>query len=80
MEDKIERLQEIIKIAEKLKWVYPKTLGYSYPLMQLSEVEKCMLAMTDDLQLERLRRWEHDFNMQEKVRKHQEQMTKDVIP
>jgi hypothetical protein len=25
--------------------------------MQLSEVEKCMLAMTDDFELDRMRKW-----------------------
>ena len=29
----------------------------SYPLMQLSEVEKCMLAMIDDFELGRMRQW-----------------------
>ena len=52
----VERLKEIIKLAEKLKWIYPP-LGTSYPLMQLSEVEKCMLAMTDDFELDRMRKW-----------------------
>ena len=52
----VERLKEIIKLADKLKWIYnpDKT---SYPLMQLSEVEKCMLAMTDDFELDRMRKW-----------------------
>ena len=52
----VERLKEIIKLADKLKWIYPP-LGASYPLMQLSEVEKCMLAMTDDFELDRMRKW-----------------------
>jgi len=51
-----ERLKEIIKLADKLGWFKPpnKTL---HPLMQLSEVEKCMICMFDDNYLERLRRW-----------------------
>lgn len=61
----IERLKEIIALATKLEWTYPQTQGtiafpgriLSYPLMQLSEVEKCMLAMTDDLELDRMRKW-----------------------
>ena len=52
----VERLKEIIKLADKLKWIYPPP-GASYPLMQLSEVEKCMLAMTDDSELDRMRKW-----------------------
>jgi hypothetical protein len=59
MEDvDVERLKEIIKIAYKLRWISPTTISrvpVSYPLMQLSEVEKCMLAMTDDYELERMR-------------------------
>ncbi len=63
--EQIERLKEIIKIAQKLSWILPvtkevekirytyggKTYAPSYPLMQLSEVEKCMLAMVDDFDL-----------------------------
>jgi len=55
----VERLKEIIKLADKLKWIYPPS-GTSYPLMQLSEVEKCMLAMTDDFELDRMRKWVED--------------------
>ena len=54
--DNIERLKEIIKIAYKLKWIYPPNKT-SYPLMQLSEVEKCMIAMKDDFELQRMREW-----------------------
>jgi len=59
MGEKLERLKEIIKIADKLKWIYPPTKT-SYPLMQLSEVEKCMIAMVDDFELERMRKWYKD--------------------
>ena len=50
------RLQEILILAKKLNWFYPQNKT-SYPLMQLSEVEKCMLAMINDFHLERLRQW-----------------------
>jgi len=50
-----ERLEEIIKIAKKLGWLKDNPTGY--PLMQLSEVEKCMLAMVNDFELERMRTW-----------------------
>ncbi len=50
-----ERLKEIIKIAHKLGWMVDNPKGY--PLMQLSEVEKCMISMTDDLYLNRMRQW-----------------------
>lgn len=50
-----DRLKEIIKIAAKLKWITPNPKGY--PLMQLSEVEKCMVALYDDFELERMRDW-----------------------
>ena len=58
-EKDVERLKEIIKCAYELNWIKaPNRNSYdSYPIMQLSEVEKCMLAMTDDLELERLKRW-----------------------
>jgi len=56
---KLERLREIIKIADKLKWILPKN-NTDYPLMQLSEVEKCMLAMTNDFELERMRKWANE--------------------
>ena len=53
------RLIEIINLAKKLGWIetghyYPKQ---SYPLMQLSEVEKCMTALVDDFELQRMRDW-----------------------
>lgn len=53
-----ERLKEIIQLAVKLGWVANTPLSdTSYPLMQLSEVEKCMVAMYDDFELERMRKW-----------------------
>lgn len=55
-EKQTNRLKEIIKIADKLKWIYPPNKT-SYPLMQLSEVEKCMIAMIDDFELGRMREW-----------------------
>ena len=57
LEKKEERLKEIIGLAHKLKWIMPKPEGFSYPPMQLSEVEKCMLAMIDDVELNQMRRW-----------------------
>uniref|UniRef100_A0A6M3M967 Uncharacterized protein n=1 Tax=viral metagenome TaxID=1070528 RepID=A0A6M3M967_9ZZZZ len=54
-EDK-QRIQEILKIAHKLQWVKPPK-DRDYPTMQLSEVEKCMLAMVDDTKLEELKTW-----------------------
>lgn len=59
----IDRLNEIIKIADKLGWIYPKNISkisVSYPLMQLSDVEKCMDAMVNDFELERMRTWEKE--------------------
>lgn len=57
-----QRLKDIIKIAYVLNWCYPTRMlkGASYPLMQLSEVEKCMLAMTDDFELKRMKQWYKD--------------------
>jgi hypothetical protein len=60
----LERLKEIITLADKLNWIYPidqpNKRKFSYPLLQLSEVEKCMIAMYDDNQLEQMRRWVND--------------------
>ena len=53
----MDRLKEIMEIAHKLNWVSPSNT--SYPTMELSEVEKCMLAMINDQELERLRTWAH---------------------
>jgi hypothetical protein len=64
MNDKeTERLKEIVTLVDKLKWVYPLNNApkrTSYPLMQLSEVEKCMSAMVDDFELYRMRKWVED--------------------
>ena len=58
---KVERLKEIMMMASKFKWIYPANKT-SYPLMQLSEVEKCCLAMIDDNELERMRQWLKELN------------------
>ena len=55
-EQEKERLKEIMSLANKLGWVYPPN-NTSYPLMQLSEVEKCMHAMVSEFELNRMRRW-----------------------
>lgn len=48
-------------MANKLNWIVlsEKT---SYPLIQLSEVEKCMLAMTNDYEFNRMIKWVEDIN------------------
>jgi len=51
----IDRLKEIMDIANKLNWIFESNT--SYPTMECSEVEKCMLAMINDQELERLRDW-----------------------
>ncbi len=57
-EKDVERLKAIILCAKELDWIKKAPNGSGeYPSMQLSEVEKCMLAMTDDFELERLKRW-----------------------
>jgi len=53
----IDRLKEIMDIASKLNWIFESNT--SYPTMECSEVEKCMLAMINDQELERLRDWAH---------------------
>ena len=59
-----ERLKEIIKIAYKFNWLVPNQKGY--PLMELSEVEKCMVAMYDDFELNRMRKWYNEELEREK--------------
>jgi hypothetical protein len=64
MKDKdVERLKEIIRMSHKLKWTFIGAT--SYPLMQLSEVEKCMLAMVDDSELNIMRKWELEQSQKE---------------
>lgn len=48
-----QKLVEIMQIANKLKWFAPNPSGY--PMMQASEVEKCILMALDDRELERFR-------------------------
>ena len=61
----IDRLKEIITIAVDLKWINPpQKIGY--PTMQLSEVEKCMLSMCDDRELDRLRQCQKDKKKENK--------------
>lgn len=59
------RLKEVIKMAYKLNWVYaidqPNFRNFSYPLMQLSEIEKCMIALYDDNQFNRMVAWTKDI-------------------
>lgn len=73
----ITRLTEIIQLVDKLKWVSPipkeYNLKFSYPLMQLSEVEKCMTAMFDDNQLQRMRDWVKQDELRKKIAVMQEQ-------
>lgn len=56
MTQNLSRLQEIMRFALQLGWIKPK-YNSDYPLMQLSEVEKCMIAMTDDVYYEQMKTW-----------------------
>ena len=47
------RLFEIMEIANRLEWFQPNVNGY--PLMQASEVEKCILMAMIDQELLRFR-------------------------
>lgn len=76
--DKIEeRLCEIIKIAYKLKWITPNPKGY--PLMQLSEVEKCMIAMLNEFELNRMREWYNEELRKDATHKNCEHEALEVI-
>lgn len=59
MTNKIERLKEIITMANKLCWI-SRIKDFDYPIMQLSEVEKCMMAMVDDLGFNQIKVWYED--------------------
>jgi hypothetical protein len=48
------RLHEIMRIARALSWFQPNPRGY--PLMQGSEVEKCILMALDDDEFDRFQR------------------------
>lgn len=50
-----KKIIEVIHLAEELKWLEKNPKGY--PLMQLSEIEKCMIAMIDSHQLNQMRGW-----------------------
>jgi len=56
-DEQTDRLKKIIGIANKLHWVLPPIKNQSYPTMMLSEVEKCMIAMVDNFELERMENW-----------------------
>lgn len=55
------RIKEVLALASELNWIYPIVQpnkdNFSYPLMQLSEVEKCMIAMVDQTQFNQMRIW-----------------------
>jgi hypothetical protein len=54
MNEQIEaRLHEIMAISRKLSWLKKNPNGY--PLMQASDVEKCILMALDDSELARFR-------------------------
>ena len=65
----VEKVTEVLKLADKLGWIGKRIKGQSYPPMQLSEVEKCMLAMVDDFELERMRQWVKEIVVPEESEK-----------
>lgn len=55
-----EAIEEVMHMAQELGWINPpnhKPPYDSYPTMQISEVEKCMLALLDPEQLKRMKAW-----------------------
>ena len=62
------RIREIISMAYKLNWLIPSQGKFCYPTMQLSEVEKCMSAMIDELEYSRMRLWIKEAATTEKGR------------
>lgn len=61
MTSDIERLQTIILLAQKLGWIKKTPVIHSsYSLMELSEVEKCMIAMKDDSYFQQMKVWASD--------------------
>ncbi len=64
-DDDLVKMKEIMGMAHILGWVHPPR--NSYPLMEISEVEKCMTAMVEDDELERMRKWhEEELEKQQK--------------
>ena len=51
------RLANIIRIANKLGWIFPEDYNKDKLLMQLEDVEKCMIAMEDDIEYNRFIQW-----------------------
>ena len=56
----MKRLCEIMQIARKLNWFKENKNPMEYPLMQSSEVEKCLIMMFDDNELEFFRNASND--------------------
>lgn len=54
--DSKKRLQHILRMAMKLNWFFPEPVK-TYPCMQGSEVEKCMIAMVDDFEYNQMKEW-----------------------
>lgn len=48
-----DRIREIIKITHTLGWI-------NKTQMLLADIEKCMYAMVDDFELNRMREWYKD--------------------
>lgn len=51
-----KKVMHIMQLAVELNWLSANPKG-SYPLMEASETEKCMLAMVDDIELKQMERW-----------------------
>ena len=67
------RLHEIMNIARKLSWLFPNPRGYGYPIMEGSEVEKCILMAMDDVELMRFMEASEDGEV---VKINKEEVTK----
>lgn len=56
-QESIERLKTILGMAFELGWIKKSQNKSEYPIMQLSEVEKVMLAMIDETEYQRMAEW-----------------------
>ncbi len=59
-----KKIVDIIKKAHKLGWLQANPKGY--PLMQLSEVEKCILAVLDEDYMKKINLWVKETEEREK--------------
>ena len=56
-----QRIIDIIRMAKKLGWLHLDVHDRTGSLMNLADVEKCMLAMTDANYFKRMMQWSGEY-------------------